>query len=269
MIVAMIAVGMVGCGYLNLEPSFPAARKESILRELRTSDELWSGVAILKSGFGEGEEGLWNSWKYESGERLIEVVDIGKFLAPLLEALGVDTLVRDYPIPTSPPLPKPEESGPAYLIYTSGSTGNPKGIVVEHRNVCAFLRNYRGVFGRQVGERVLGFPSYSFDVSVMNIWDTFAHGATLCLTSQSALLSDLASCILRLECTLVDLTPTVGALLFEYPEAQPLEGETLREAWYRAGFRIKQINTGGEKVEKWIRDKWMERGVKVVIDYGP
>lgn len=35
-------------------------------------------------------------------------------------------------------------------------------------------RNYRGVFGRAEGERVLQFPSYSFDVSVMNIWDTFA-----------------------------------------------------------------------------------------------
>lgn len=38
----------------------------------------------------------------------------------------------------------------------------------------AHVRNYRGVFGRARGERVLQFPSYSFDVSVMNIWDTFA-----------------------------------------------------------------------------------------------
>lgn len=37
-----------------------------------------------------------------------------------------------------------------------------------------FCRNYRDVFGRARGERVLQFPSYSFDVSVMNIWDAFA-----------------------------------------------------------------------------------------------
>ena len=89
------------------------------------------------------------------------------------------------------------------------------------------------------------------------------------MTSQSALLSDLADAVLRLRCTLVDLTPTIGVLLFEHPEAQPRDGESVREAWVRAGFTIKQVNTGGEKVERWVRDAWIERGVQVVIDYGP
>ena len=89
------------------------------------------------------------------------------------------------------------------------------------------------------------------------------------MTSPSNLMSDLAGTILRLRCTLVDLTPTISSLLFEHPDAKPREGETVKEAWKRAGFEIKVINTGGEKVEKWVRDAWMDRGVKVVIDYGP
>lgn len=95
------------------------------------------------------------------------------------------------------------------------------------------------------------------------------HGATLCLTTPSSLYSSLADSILALECTLVDLTPTIGALLFEHDEAQPREGESVRDAWRRAGFKVKQVNTGGEKVEKAVRDKWRERGVRVCIDYGP
>lgn len=89
------------------------------------------------------------------------------------------------------------------------------------------------------------------------------------MTSPTQLFSDLARTILRLDCTVVDLTPTVSSVLFEHPDARPLEGETERDAWRRAGFRVKWINTGGEKVEKWVRDSWMERGVRVVIDYGP
>lgn len=82
-------------------------------------------------------------------------------------------------------------------------------------------------------------------------------------------MSDLAGTILRLDCTLVDLTPTISTLLFEHPDTRPQEGESVKEAWIRAGFGIKVISTGGEKVEKWVRDAWMERGVRVVIDYGP
>lgn len=89
------------------------------------------------------------------------------------------------------------------------------------------------------------------------------------MTSPAQLFSDLAGTILRLECTLIDLTPTVSSVLFEHPEARPREGESVRDAWQRAGFKVKVINTGGEKVEKWVRDAWMERGVRVVIDYGP
>lgn len=95
------------------------------------------------------------------------------------------------------------------------------------------------------------------------------HGSTICVTSPASLFSDLAGSILRLDCTLVDLTPTISSLLFEHADAQPREGETELEAWTRAGFRIRQVNTGGEKVEKAVRDRWRDRGVRVVIDYGP
>ncbi|KAM0747356.1 acetyl-CoA synthetase-like protein [Meredithblackwellia eburnea MCA 4105] len=262
MIVSMLGILLAGCGYLNLEPAFPAARKEGILREL-CGTELWCGVGVISSD--PTEEKLWKSWSHNESP-LLETVDVVQALRPLLCSL--DSLETVFTLPTDP-LPIPDPTDAAYLIYTSGSTGAPKGIIVEHRNVSAFLRNYRGVFGRAPGERVLQFPSYSFDVSIMNIWDTFAHGSTLCMTSQSSLLSDLAGSVLRLGCTLVDLTPTVGALLFEHPDAQPRDGETVRQAWERAGFRIKVVNTGGEKVERWVRDAWLERGVRVVIDYGP
>ncbi|GAA5909561.1 hypothetical protein JCM6882_003455 [Rhodosporidiobolus microsporus] len=272
---SLLAISLTGCGYLALEPSFPEERKRGICAELSEVGML-APVAIVESVDGEKEK--WESWTTEErkgSERVIpDVVDPEEVLGDLVRAAAqgatVEELEKRFPYQTkgtSWPLLK--EDGLAYVIYTSGTTGKPKGIMVEHRQVAAFLRNYRGAFGRAHGERVLQFPSYAFDVSVMNIWDTFAHGATLCITTPSSLYSSLADSILALNCTLVDLTPTVAAVLFEHAEAVPKEGESVADAWKRAGFRIKQVNTGGERVEKAVREKWRERGVRVVIDYGP
>ncbi|SCV67373.1 BQ2448_6019 [Microbotryum intermedium] len=260
MIISMLAVVLSGAAYLNLEPTWPDHRKQTILDELNDVGSL-ADVFMVKDN--DGEKSKWSDWDHAK-ER--SVVDPAEIVKELLE--NVNEMKERFPIEEAR-WPTVEEKDLAYVIYTSGTTGVPKGIAVEHRNVSAFLRNYRGVFGRAKGERVLQFPSYSFDVSVMNIWDTFAHGSTLCMTNPSSLMSDLAGTILRLNCTLVDLTPTISSLLFEHLESQPEQGESVLEAWQRAGFKIKQINTGGEKVEAWIRDAWMDRGVKVVIDYGP
>ncbi|GAA5898414.1 uncharacterized protein JCM6883_001016 [Sporobolomyces salmoneus] len=267
MILSMVAISLAGFGYLALEPSWPEGRKKTILSELSKEGKL-AGVGIVQSTEGESEK--WKNWKLAEGDDrplLSNVVDPRQVLRDL-KSINLETLEEDYPIKEREWI-SPRPDGIAYVIYTSGTTGVPKGIEVQHRNVAAFLRNYRDVFGRARGERVLQFPSYSFDVSVMNIWDTLAHGATVCVTSPSSLFSDLAGSILRLNCTLVDLTPTISSLLFEHAEAQPREGETAKQAWERAGFRIKQVNTGGEKVEKAVRERWRERGVRVVIDYGP
>ncbi|GAA6061495.1 hypothetical protein JCM10212_000199 [Sporobolomyces blumeae] len=268
MIVTMLAIALAGFGYLALEPSWPEGRKHTILGELGR-EGLLAGAAIVQATEGENEK--WKTWTLDGSDEAIlrDVLDPTEILDPVLRG-DLATVETNHPLEAnSDDVPEPRDDGIAYVIYTSGTTGVPKGIVVQNRNVSAFLRNYRGVFGRARGERVLQFPSYSFDVSVMNIWDTLAHGSTICITTPSALFSDLSGSILRLGCTLVDLTPTVSALLFEHPEAQPREGESAREAWTRAGFQIKQVNTGGEKVEKAVRERWRERGVRVVIDYGP
>ncbi|GAA5947713.1 hypothetical protein JCM3765_001046 [Sporobolomyces pararoseus] len=266
MIISMVAITVAGFGYLALEPSWPAERKRTILGEIRKEGKL-AGVGIVQTKDGENEN--WASWKVEGeGQALLSrVIDPSSVLLDL-QSSKLAKLEQEYPVEDRE-WSKPREDGIAYVIYTSGSTGVPKGIQVLHRNAAAFLKNYRDVFGRARGERVLQFPSYSFDVSVMNIWDTFAHGSTVCVTTPASLFSDLAGSILRLDCTLVDLTPTISSLLFEHAEAQPREGETVQQAWKRAGFRIKQVNTGGEKVEKAVRERWRERGVRVVIDYGP
>lgn len=185
MIISMLAVLLAGGAYLNLEPSFPEGRKRGILEELGQEGMLADIAVVQRDG---GEKGMWESW----GVLSAGVVDPEAITRDLLR--DVSNVMARTPLPDDVDWPQAKPEDPAYVIYTSGTTGKPKGICVEHRNVSAFLRcvntssgdsddltdslrshrNYRGVFGRAHGERVLQFPSYSFDVSVMNIWDTLA-----------------------------------------------------------------------------------------------
>lgn len=165
-IIVLLAVVLAGHGYLNLETSLPNERKEGILRDLkRDGGEIWSGFGVVD----KSESEVWSKWK-DGAESLVETIDPEEFLGGLLNRFP--RAEEDWK--TVEGFPNPTDNDVAYIITTSGSTGTPKSILVEQRNVVAFLRNYRGVFGRKEGERVLGFPSYGFDVMVVNIWDTLA-----------------------------------------------------------------------------------------------
>ena len=58
----------------------------------------------------------------------------------------------------------------AYMIYTSGTTGEPKGVVVEHRQLSALLCAYDDIYRLTRDDVVLQFADFVFDQSV---WDIF------------------------------------------------------------------------------------------------
>ncbi|HVM05647.1 MAG TPA: amino acid adenylation domain-containing protein [Acidimicrobiales bacterium] len=69
----------------------------------------------------------------------------------------------------------------AYVIYTSGSTGRPRGVLLPHgalvNHALAAIRLYE----LAPGDRVLQFCSISFDVSIEELFPTWAAGATAVL----------------------------------------------------------------------------------------
>jgi tyrocidine synthetase-3 len=66
-----------------------------------------------------------------------------------------------------------------YVIYTSGSTGQPKGVMLEHRNLVNLIENNK--YLNVELEKVLQFNSVSFDVSFQEIFSTLLYGGTLYL----------------------------------------------------------------------------------------
>ncbi|MFT6388649.1 MAG: natural product biosynthesis luciferase-like monooxygenase protein [Cellvibrionaceae bacterium] len=69
----------------------------------------------------------------------------------------------------------------SYVIYTSGSTGNPKGVMVEHRNVVNFFLGMDERIEYDSSEKGspgtwLAVTSLSFDISVLELFWTLTRG---------------------------------------------------------------------------------------------
>ncbi|MEV8097878.1 amino acid adenylation domain-containing protein [Kitasatospora sp. NPDC085879] len=91
----------------------------------------------------------------------------------------------DAPGPLAPlPALVPEDA--AYAIFTSGSTGRPKGLTVGHRAIVDRVRWLREHTPLDTGDRVLQKTSYSFDVSVGEIFWPLACGAALVVLESGA-----------------------------------------------------------------------------------
>jgi amino acid adenylation domain-containing protein len=72
---------------------------------------------------------------------------------------------------------RPED--PAHILFTSGSTGIPKGVVITHANVMAFVDWGLKHFGLDHTERVSGHTPLHFDLSTYDIFGAYAAGAEL------------------------------------------------------------------------------------------
>ena len=98
----------------------------------------------------------------------------------VLDVSDITEMTNDGAVSCDHPLPPCEDEDPFYVIFTSGSTGDPKGVVITHGCLTAFvdwmLDEQALVPG---GEVFLNQAPFSFDLSVMDLYLSLATGGTL------------------------------------------------------------------------------------------
>jgi amino acid adenylation domain-containing protein len=106
-------------------------------------------------------------------------------------AAAVVALDADWPLIAAHPGDAPDVRGAglrshhiAYVIFTSGSTGQPKGVMVEHRNVVNLWQSLHEVYRASAPcERIAVNASFTFDASVKQIIQLLS-GRTLVVVPQ-------------------------------------------------------------------------------------
>ena len=151
MIAALLAVLKSGAAYLPVEPAFPPERIRCIMEEADVDFVIThKEYAALTSG----------------RKRL--------FVAPGFEAQAAVGRRECAAMPQSP----------AYILHTSGTTGRPKGVVVEHRNVCHYVRAFEHEFRIGPGDVMMQHSVCTFDIFVEEVFAALLNGAALAIPSE-------------------------------------------------------------------------------------
>lgn len=141
MVAGMLGILKAGAAYVPIDPEYPQERIDYMF-----SDCAASAVVCCKTGKarvqtdGKAAVYLDEDWPEISRES------------------------------TENPVVKPGLSDLAYIIYTSGSQGKPKGVMIEHKNVFAFLCWCKNEFKTQTFDIVYAGTSICFDLSVFELF---------------------------------------------------------------------------------------------------
>jgi amino acid adenylation domain-containing protein len=159
-VVGVIGALAAGAAYVPLDPQWPEPRRHALL----------AACGIRHAVIGAADAPL--AWPADV--QPLAVPD-----APMLRACSAQAQGFEWHEARADAL--------AYIIFTSGSTGLPKGVMIDHRGALNTVLDINRRLGIGADDVVLGLSALSFDLSVHDIFGSFAAGACLVLPEAGGL----------------------------------------------------------------------------------
>ncbi|QHE95541.1 amino acid adenylation domain-containing protein [Pseudomonas cannabina pv. alisalensis] len=199
MVVGLLGILKAGGAYVPLDPGYPLERLRYMLEDS-------APVAVLVQP--------------ETRELL------GALAMPVLDLQSANWAVKAELDRVSPTV-TPQHL--AYVIYTSGSTGQPKGVMIEHRNLVNLVAWHCDAFDLTHHNRVSSVAGVGFDACAWEIWPALCVGASLSLLPGQALGNDVDALLWwwRRQDLDVSFLPTPVAEMAFTQEIEPATLQTL------------------------------------------
>ncbi|MCP4022102.1 MAG: amino acid adenylation domain-containing protein, partial [Desulfobacteraceae bacterium] len=233
-VAVLLGIFKSGAVYVPIDPGFPKSRISYIIED--------SGLGIMVSQYAFVEKGLFKGHD----------LDIIVLKTEMEKDTGSLSLIPEKEVP----------SDPAYVIYTSGSTGKPKGILISKQDIAKHCLNAANTYGINGKDRVLQFASFSFDVSLEQVFATLLSGAVLVLRQDS--LWTYHECLQYIETHQISVANFPPAYLKELLTAY-------NEADVEKPWPLRLVISGGDVMNADIAQLWRKicPFTRLLNAYGP
>lgn len=231
MVIGIISILRAGGAYLPIDPNYPCERIEYILKD--------SNASVLLSHNN-----------YASNISVpINIINLDDRDLYSGKSITIDNINMPNDI--------------AYIIYTSGSTGQPKGVMIEHANVINTLCGLQDLYPLYEGDSYLLKTSYTFDVSVTELFGWFVGKGKLVILEKGGekYPKNILDAIDKYNITHINFVPSMlGAFV-----------SSIRSEDVKVLDKIRYIFAAGEVISSNIVNKFYNLTGKVRLEnlYGP
>jgi len=240
-VASMFGILKAGAAYVPVDPTAPPPRNAYILDNCSVTS------VVVERRFEQRLRAEMEALGRVPALIVVDEVGAGRGLGDAL-----DREDRGTPVPTRPSS-RPSPHDLAYILYTSGSTGKPKGVMLSHENATSFVDWCSETFGLTTSDRCSSHAPFHFDLSILDIYLTLKHGATLVLVAEEIGKEPqrLAQFIAGRRLSVWYSAPSILGLLAQYGNLARLDLSALRLVLFAGEvFPVKHLRLLQDQVPK-------------------